>query len=121
GSLLGGNEEAAEVIAETIDRGIAAISSDAVGAMATLVSATVEYAKTRIQFGQPIAKFQVLQHRMVNMKVKEEEARASCLFAILSLDGPRGRRARACSGAKAKIGRMSRAVSHGRFNFMALL
>jgi len=110
-SLLGGNEEAAEAIEEIIDRGIAAISSDAVGAMAALVSATVEYTKTRVQFGQPIAKFQVLQHRMVNMKVKEEEARASCLFATLSLDGPAGRRARACSGAKAKIGRMSRAVS----------
>lgn len=111
GSLLGGNEEAAEAIEEIIDRGIAAISSDAVGAMTALVAATVEYTKTRVQFGQPIAKFQVLQHRMVNMKVKEEEARASCLFATLSLDGPAGRRARACSGSKAKIGRMSRAVS----------
>ena len=111
GSLLGGNEKAAGAIEETIDRGIAAISSDAVGAMAALVSATVEYTKTRVQFGQPIAKFQVLQHRLVHMKVKEEEARASCLFATLSLDGPAERRARACSGTKAKIGRMSRAVS----------
>ena len=110
-ALLGGNEDAAEAIEEIIDRGIAAISSDAVGATAALVSATVEYTKTRVQFGLPIAKFQVLQHRMVNMKVKEEEARASCLFATMSLDGPAGRRARACSGAKAKIGRMSRAVS----------
>jgi alkylation response protein AidB-like acyl-CoA dehydrogenase len=110
-SLLGGNEEAADAIEEIIDRGIAALSADAVGAMTALVSATVEYAKTRVQFGQPIAKFQVLQHRMVGMKVKEEEARASCLFATLSLDGPADRRARACSGAKAKIGRMARAVS----------
>jgi alkylation response protein AidB-like acyl-CoA dehydrogenase len=111
GALLGGNEAATEAIEEIIDRGIAAISSDAVGAMAALVSATVEYAKTRVQFGQPIAKFQALQHRMVDMKVKEEEGRASCLFATLSLDGPANRRARACSGAKAKIGRMARAVS----------
>jgi alkylation response protein AidB-like acyl-CoA dehydrogenase len=110
-ALLGGNEAAAGAIEEIIDRGIAAISSDAVGAMAALVSATVEYAKTRVQFGQPIAKFQVLQHRMVDMKVKEEGAPASCLFATLSLDGPADRRARACSGAKAKIGRMARAVS----------
>jgi alkylation response protein AidB-like acyl-CoA dehydrogenase len=111
GALLGGNEDAVAAIAETIDRGIAAISSDAVGAMTALVAATVEYTKTRVQFGQPIAKFQVLQHRMVAMKVGEEEARASCLFATLSLDGPTDRRARACSGAKAKIGRTSRAVS----------
>lgn len=112
GALLGGNENAAAAIQETIDRGIAAISSDAVGAVTALVAATVEYTKTRVQFGQPIAKFQALQHRMVGMKVKEEEARASCLFATLSLDGPADRRARACSGAKAKIGRMARAVSH---------
>lgn len=110
-SLLGGNEHATDAIAEIIDRGIAAISADAVGATTTLVEATVEYTKTRVQFGQPLAKFQVLQHRMVGMKVKEEEARASCLFATLSLDGPAERRARACSGAKAKIGRAARAVS----------
>jgi alkylation response protein AidB-like acyl-CoA dehydrogenase len=109
-ALLGGNDDAADAIKEIIDRGIAALSSDAVGAMSALVSATVEYTKTRVQFGQPIAKFQVLQHRMVDMKVKEEEARASCLFATLGLDGPADRRARACSGAKAKIGRMARIV-----------
>lgn len=110
-ALLGGNEQAADAIEEIIDRGIAALSADAIGAMTALVAATVEYTKTRVQFGQPLAKFQVLQHRMVGMKVKEEEARASCLFATLSLDGPADRRARACSGAKAKIGRMARAVS----------
>lgn len=110
-ALLGRNGDAADAIEEIIDHAIAALSADAVGAMTALVAATVEYTKTRVQFGQPLAKFQVLQHRMVGMKVKEEEARASCLFATLSLDGPADRRARACSGAKAKIGRMARAVS----------
>jgi len=110
-ALLGGNEDADAGIEETIHRAIAALSSDAVGAMSALVAATVEYTKTRVQFGQPIAKFQVLQHRMVGMKVKEEEARASCLFATLSLDGPADRRTRAVSGAKAKIGRASRSVA----------
>lgn len=110
-ALLGGNEAAQDAIDLTVHRAIAALSSDAVGAMSALVSATVEYTKTRVQFGQPLAKFQVLQHRMVDMKVKEEEARASCLFATLSLDGPAERRARAVSGAKAKIGRASRSVS----------
>jgi hypothetical protein len=110
-SLLGENEEATGAIDEVIDGGIAAISADAVGAITALVSATVEYTKTRVQFGQPIAKFQVLQHRMVDMKVSEEEARASNLFATLSLDGPADRRARACCGAKAKIGRVARSVT----------
>lgn len=110
-SLLGGNEQASGAIEETVHRAIAALSSDAVGAMSALVSATVEYTKTRVQFGQPLAKFQVLQHRMVGMKVKEEEARASALFATLSLDGPAERRERAVIGAKAKIGRGSRSVA----------
>jgi alkylation response protein AidB-like acyl-CoA dehydrogenase len=110
-ALLGGNETAGDAIDETVHRAIAALSADAVGAMTALVTATVEYTKTRVQFGQPIAKFQVLQHRMVGMKVKEEEARSSCLFATLSLDGPADRRERAVVGAKAKVGRASRSVA----------
>lgn len=109
-SLLGGNEAAGAAIAHVIDRAVAALSADAVGAIATMVEATVDYAKTRVQFGQPIASFQALQHRLVGMKVKEEEARASALLATLALDGPADRRARAVSGAKAKIGRCARSV-----------
>ena len=110
-ALLGGNENAGAAIEEVLDRAIAALSADAVGAIDTMVKATVEYTKTRVQFGQPIAKFQALQHRMVDMKVKEEEARASCLFATLSLDAPLAQRVRAVSGAKAKIGRNGRSVA----------
>jgi alkylation response protein AidB-like acyl-CoA dehydrogenase len=110
-ALLGGNGDAAQAIAAVVDRAIAAISSDAVGAMSAMVAQTVEYTKTRVQFGQPLSKFQVLAHRMVDMRVREEEARASCLLATLSLDGPADRRTRAVSGAKAKIGRSSRFVA----------
>ena len=109
-ALLGGNENAGAAITAVIDRAIAALSADAVGAIATMVSATVDYTKTRVQFGQPIAKFQALQHRMVRMRVAEEEARAVALFATLALDGPSEQRARAVSGAKAKIGRCARFV-----------
>ena len=104
-ALLGGNENAGAIIDRVTDNAIAAVSADAVGAIAAMVSATVDYAKTRVQFGQPLAKFQALQHRMVRMRVNEEEARASALFATLSLEGPPESRARAISGAKAKIGR----------------
>jgi alkylation response protein AidB-like acyl-CoA dehydrogenase len=110
-ALLGGNENAGQTVVHEVDRAIAASSADAVGAIATMVQATVDYTKTRVQFGQPLAKFQALQFRMVEMKVKEEEARASCLFATLSLDGPADKRARAVSGAKAKIGRCARFVA----------
>ncbi len=110
-ALLGGNEDADAAIASAFERAIAAASADAVGALAAMVAATIDYAKTRVQFGQPIAKFQVLAHRMVDMRICEEEARASCLLATLSLEGPAERRARAVSGAKAKIGRCARFIA----------
>ena len=109
-ALLGGSEDAGDAIETVIQRGIAALSADAIGAIGAMVKATVDYAKTRVQFGQAIANFQALQHRMVRIKIKEEEARAAALFATLSLDGPAALRARAISGAKAKIGRCARFV-----------
>lgn len=109
-ALLGGNDNAGTAVANVIDHAIAALSADAVGAISIMVSATVDYTKTRVQFGQPIAKFQALQHRMVRMRVAEEEARAFALFVTLALDGPPEQRARAVSGAKAKIGRSARFV-----------
>lgn len=109
-ALLGGNEDAGGAVEAVLQRAIAALSADAVGAIGAMVKATVDYAKTRVQFGQPIANFQALQHRMVRIKIKEEEARAAALFATLSLDGPAAIRARATSGAKAKIGRCARSV-----------
>jgi hypothetical protein len=109
-ALLGGNDDAGSAVEAVLQRAIAALSADAVGAIAAMVKATVDYAKTRVQFGQPIANFQALQHRMVRMKIKEEEARAAALFATLSLDGAPHMRARAIHGAKAKVGRCARAV-----------
>jgi alkylation response protein AidB-like acyl-CoA dehydrogenase len=109
-ALLGGNEDAGGAIDAVLDRAIAALSADAVGAIGAMVKATVDYTKTRVQFGQPIANFQALQHRMVRMKIKEEEARAAALFATLSLEGTPQMRARAISGAKAKVGRCARSV-----------
>jgi alkylation response protein AidB-like acyl-CoA dehydrogenase len=109
-ALLGGNENAGGEVEAVLQRAIAALSADAVGAIGAMVKATVDYAKTRVQFGQPIANFQALQHRMVRIKIKEEEARAAALFATLSLDGPAAICARATSGAKAKIGRCARSV-----------
>ena len=97
-------------LAAVLQRAIAALSADAVGAIGAMVKATVDYAKIRVQFGQRIANFQALQHRMVRMKIAEEEARAAALFATLSLDGTADMRARAVHGAKAKIGRCARLV-----------
>ena len=109
-ALLGGNEDAGMIVEAVIQQAIAASSADAVGAIAAMVKATVDYTKTRVQFGQPLAAFQALQHRMVRMRIAEEEARASSLLATLGLEGPPEVRVRAVSGAKAKIGRCARHV-----------
>lgn len=110
-ALLAGQDDASAALARVLERAIVAASADAVGAMAAMVDATVEYAKQRVQFGQPIARFQVIQHRLVYMKIREEEARASCRLATLSLDGAAAHRARAVSGAKAKVGHAGRTVA----------
>ncbi len=109
-ALIGGNADAEAAIEAATARSIAALSADAVGAITALVAATVDYAKTRVQFGQPIGKFQAVQHRLVAMKIQEEEARAAALLATLRLDAEPASRARAVSGAKAKIGRAARLV-----------
>ena len=74
------------LIDEVIDRGVIAACAEAVGAMAAVTDATAEYLKTRQQFGQPLSKFQVLQHRLVDMSVSPEEARAIVHAALQALD-----------------------------------
>jgi hypothetical protein len=108
--LLGGLEDASDALGAAIDRTIAALSADAAGAIGKLVEETLEYTKTREQFGRPISKFQVLAHRLVAMKVSEEEARAVATLAVLSAEAPAKMRRRAVSSAKSKVGRCARFV-----------
>jgi len=110
-ALLGGVEDAAPAISALIDRAVIALASDALGALTVLLDSTVEYSKTRVQFGQPIGRFQALQHRMAEMAVLREEAGAIALFAMMSADGPLAARARAASAAKVKIGRAARTIA----------
>jgi alkylation response protein AidB-like acyl-CoA dehydrogenase len=109
-AALGSPADALPALESVLDVATAALCAEAVGAMERALWLTVDYLKTRVQFGQPIANFQALQHRMVRMRIKEEEARAAALFATLSLDGAAGMRERAVCGAKAKIGRCARVV-----------
>ena len=92
------------------DEGAAAVCAEAVGAMRRVLADTVDYSKQRQQFGQPIAGFQVLQHRMVDMYMELEQAASAVYLAVLNLDAEPTTRARAVSAAKATVGRAARFI-----------
>ena len=77
--------DAAEHIESVLDLATAALCAEAVGVMDRMLWLTVDYLKTRVQFGQPIAVFQSLQHRAANMYVSLEQARSMALLARLAL------------------------------------
>ena len=110
-ALLGELGGAAPVIDAVADYGVALLCAEAVGAMEALNAATLEYAKTRRQFGQPIARFQVLQHRMVEMFMHLEQARSMAYLAAVKVDSADlGERRRAASSAKVRIGQAARYI-----------
>ncbi len=109
-ALLGEAGQALPAIEEVADRAIAALSAEAVGAMQVLLDATNEYLKTRKQFGVPIGKFQVLQHRMVDMFIEVEQSRSMTYMVTLKLDEPAHERKKAASGAKVQIGKGAKFV-----------
>jgi alkylation response protein AidB-like acyl-CoA dehydrogenase len=94
------------LIEEAVAAGIAALAWEAVGVMDVLKGATLDYLRTRKQFGVPIGKFQALQHRMATVALEIEQARSAAINAAAALDGPRGPRERAASAAKFTIGRV---------------
>ena len=105
-----GEEDRLAMIDTLIDRGAIAACAEACGAMAAVTEATVEYLKTRQQFGQPLAKFQVLQHRLVDMSVSGEEARAIVHAALQALDDDAPHAQRAVWAAKVQTARAARFV-----------
>lgn len=109
-SLLGEEGSAWPSVSRGIDEATAAASSEAVGLMRKVLADTVEYAKQRQQFGQPIGSFQALQHRMVDMYMEVEQAVSAVYLAVLHLDSDDATRARAVSAAKATISRAARFV-----------
>ncbi|MFC4291129.1 acyl-CoA dehydrogenase family protein [Sphingorhabdus arenilitoris] len=104
-ALLGEEGGALPVIEQIVDEATVAICSEAVGVTAKLHEGTLDYAKQRKQFGQEIARFQVLQHRMVDMFMEVEQAKSMTIMATLHLDKPAEQRMAAVSAAKARISR----------------
>ena len=109
--VLGVAGAALPLIETVVAQAIAAVSAEAVGAMAAAHEETVEYLKVRKQFGVPIGSFQALQHRAVDMLVMVEQARSMALFATMMSEEPdAGERDRSMSAAKVQIGRSGRFV-----------
>jgi pimeloyl-CoA dehydrogenase small subunit len=109
--LIGTMGEGLRLLQRGVDEAIAGLCAEAVGAMDQLVKLTVEYLKTRKQFGVPIGSFQVLQHRSVDMLVMLEQARSMAIYAALSAaDENAATRSSAISAAKVQIGRSAKFI-----------
>ena len=104
-------EDGFPLIERVIDAAIAALCAEAVGAMGAMHELTVEYLKTRKQFGVPIGTFQVLQHRAVDMFVALEQARSMAYFATMMAEEQNAaERRKAIAAAKVQVGRSIRFV-----------
>jgi pimeloyl-CoA dehydrogenase small subunit len=100
------------VIERVAESGIAATSAEAVGTMETMLNMTVEYMKTRVQFGKPIGENQALQHRATEMMIAMEQGRSLALLASVMIDDENAaQRAHDISTAKVGVGQAARFVS----------
>ncbi len=112
-ALLGTAGAAFEVIDDVLDFASAVECAQALGAMTYANTATLEYIKTRKQFGVPIGSFQVLQHRMVDMTISAEQSRSMVYLACTSVNGekPAAERRRVVSAARVRVADACRHVS----------
>jgi alkylation response protein AidB-like acyl-CoA dehydrogenase len=106
-ALLGREGEAHAVVEAAIGRGVLALCAESLGAMDAAKEATLEYLRTRKQFGVPIGSFQALQHRMADMLMRLEQARSMSFLAASSIESTD---ARSVSAAKSLVGRAARFV-----------
>jgi alkylation response protein AidB-like acyl-CoA dehydrogenase len=110
-ALIGAAGDGLAIIERAVDKGIAALCAEALGIIDALNEATLNYLKTRKQFGVPIGRFQALQHRMADMFIAAEQARSMAINAAVYADSEDGVvRRRAVSGAKGYIGQAARLV-----------
>jgi pimeloyl-CoA dehydrogenase small subunit len=109
--VLGEAGTALPLIERVVDEAIAALCAEAVGAMAVMHELTVEYLKTRRQFGREIGSFQILQHRAVDMLIALEQARSMAMFAtMMAAEENAAERRNAVSRAKVQIGRSGKLI-----------
>src|SRR6201994_3671490 len=110
-AVIGDPENGLPLIEQVFDDARIAICAEAVGAMDESLKSTVEYLKTRTQFGVPIGSFQVLQHRAADLFVAVEQARSMSMFATMAADfDDATERATAVAAAKVQIGKSAKFV-----------
>ena len=109
-ALIGPEGAALPLVDQVMDEAVAAVCAEAVGVLRKLHEGTLDYTKQRKQFGQPIAQFQVLQHRMVDMFIQVEQSVSMTYMATIKLDESAAERAKAVSAAKVQIGRACKFV-----------
>ncbi|HEX3913096.1 MAG TPA: acyl-CoA dehydrogenase family protein [Steroidobacteraceae bacterium] len=110
-ALIGSAGDALPLIERAVDRAIAALCAEASGIINALNQATLNYLKTRKQFGVAIGTFQALKHKMADMLIAAEQARSMAIIAAVHADSEDAAdRRRALSAAKAYVGRAGRLV-----------
>ncbi len=110
GALLAKGEAATAAITTTLNRGTLAVSAESIGAMEVARDMTIDYLKTRSQFGIPIGKFQALQHRTVDFCLELEQARSIVMLGVNALDTGENV-AQVLAAMKAKVGQAGRLVA----------
>ena len=110
-AIIGAEGQAVEPLEQALGRGLLALCAEAVGLMDVMKDMTIEYIRTRKQFGVPIGKFQALQHRMAEMLLEVEQARSAVINAAFHEGTPGPDRERAMSAAKVTIGRVGTLVA----------
>ena len=109
-ALLVDSEQGPRVLEEAIDRLLLAQVAYALGAMQSVLEVSAEYVKSRVQFGQPLFKFQATQHRLAEMFVEVQEVRSILYCGLAHLDAERATRRRMVSAAKAVTAQAGRLV-----------
>ncbi|WP_280150770.1 acyl-CoA dehydrogenase [Piscinibacter sp. XHJ-5] len=110
-AIVGTAGEALPLLESAVDGAAAALCAEAAGAMEALLDLTAEHLKTRKQFGAPLAKFQVLQHRVADMLIALEQVKSMACAAAMAVDaGDAPQRRRIVSAAKSLVGQLGRQV-----------
>ncbi|MER8953396.1 acyl-CoA dehydrogenase family protein [Mesorhizobium sp. M0833] len=110
GGLMVAAEKSENALEDAMDHALVAAINEAVGIMEELLSITIEYLKTRRQFGVPIGSFQALQHKAVDIFMEVEQAKSMALYATMRLGRPASERRDSLTSAKLFLNRAARAV-----------